>query len=66
MATEVNMPSSPGGIALGLFFTRSEKVVAATKAPDLGTQRLQLQEVVGGAEDPCFTPLKLILAFLPC
>lgn len=68
MATEVNMPSRPGGIALGCFSLCLKKVVAATKvsAPDLATLQLQLREAVGRAEDPCFTPLKLIHAFLHC
>lgn len=68
MATEVNVPSRPGGIALGLLYARSEKVVAATKvsAPDLGTLHRQLREVVGRPEDPWFSHLKLICAFLSC
>lgn len=68
MVTEVNVPSRPGRIALGLLFARSEKVVAATQvsAPDLGTLWLQLREVGGRPEDPWFMPLKLIRSFLPC
>lgn len=68
MVTEVNVPSQPGGVALDLLFARPEKVVAATKvsAPDLGTLQLQLREVMGRPEDPWFTHLKLIGAFLTC
>jgi len=62
------VPSRPGGIALGLGFARSEKVVAATtmSAADVGTPRLQLRDVVGRCEDPWFTRFKLRCAFLPC